>query len=272
MIGNHFSKNLQIQDVNDAVVTIDDINFSYGFGVYETLKLRKGVLFFPEDHTKRLHHSAKIIDLPHAWQTQDIVQGLDELVESNDVTDANIKAIMVGSNGSPDLYMFMINPLFPDRKSYRDGVKVISYEGQRQLPQAKSLNMLISSMAYRKARENGAYDALLVDGLVFEGTRTNVFFTDGEKVFTPPKETVLDGVTRKYVMQIAVESGIEVVETPIPSDTIDQYVGGFLTSTSSKVMPIQEIDDIKFIIPDVVRELQRNYNMFLESYENERRR
>lgn len=272
MIGNSFSKNLQIQPSSQAVVPIDDINFSYGSGVYETLKLRKGVLFFPEDHSERLLKSAEIIGLDNNLQSEKIVQGLEELVESNNISDANIKTIMVGSDPNPDIYMFMINPLFPDRKLFRDGVKVISYEGQRQLPQAKSLNMLISSIAYREAKQRGAYDALLVNGDVFEGTRTNVFFTDGEKIHTPPKETVLDGVTRKYVMQIARQTGIDMVETSIPSETISHYKGAFLTSTSSKVMPINRIDSESFKIPDVIKELQRAYNNFLRDYENEKRR
>jgi len=272
MIGSHFSKNMQVTDTTRAFVPIDDINFSYGFGVYETLKLRDGVLFFPEDHAERLLRSAQIIGLPHTLQTERIVQGLDELVASNNISDANIKMLMVGSNQSSDVYMFLLNPLFPDRKSFRDGVKVITYEGQRALPEAKSLNMLISTMAYRRAQENSAYDALLVNGVITEGTRTNVFLTDGEKLFTPPKGTVLDGVTRKYVIQVAAENSIEVEQIPIPSEEVSRYVGCFLTSTSSKVMPINEIDGRKIEIPAIIREIQRLYNDFLTRYADERRK
>lgn len=262
MIGTHFSRNRQLRKVGEAV--------PHGFGVYETLKLRDGVLFFPEEHSERLLRSAAVIDLPHAMSAQEIVQGLDDLIARNAVTDANIRVVMLGSGDASDVYMYLVNPVIPPRESFRDGVKVITYEGQRANPQAKTLNADISARAYAQARENGAYDALLVNGMVFEGTRTNVFFTDDERLYTPPTEMVLDGVTRRHVLHLAAENGVEVVQEPILSRNIPLFSGGFLTSTSSKVMPIAQVDSETFMIPNLVRTVQGAYDRFLRVYAHER--
>ena len=153
--------------------------FAYGFGVYETLKVRHGVLYFPEMHEERLWHSAEVIGLEHPFRSGDFRQFLDALVEANTVGDANLKALLLGGSSASEarLAIVALNPLFPDRKKYKQGGTVISWRGERVYPQAKTLNMLVSYLAYREAQSQDAYDAILVnrDNQFTEGTRTNLF-------------------------------------------------------------------------------------------------
>ena len=298
MIGTVFSRNGELLPLEAGVIPVDDVNFAYGYGVYETLKVRAGILYFPELHVERLLHSATIIGLDHGFAASAIQGWLEDLVRANGAKDANLKVLLIGRNApGADLYLMQLNPLFPKRHDYRDGAKAVLFAGERQYPQAKSLNMLISTMAFREAREHDAYDAILVNrqGHLTEGTRTNLFYTDGEKFYTPPAEEVLAGVTRLTVMQCIREAGWKVEERPLTLDelkagSLDAVVspdaagdravcqGLFLTSTSTKIMPITHfvasargpadlvLPSGTLGIPECVPALMKAYDHWLENY------
>ncbi len=273
MIGDYYTFNGDLRPAAEAVVPIDDINFAYGYGVYETLKLRKGVVFFPDRHAERLLHSAEIIRLAHPFSRENIERSVLELARANGMRDANIKMLLIGS---PDieaaegahLYVFMLNPLFPRRELYRDGAFAVCFDGERRYPQSKSLDMLTSTLAYRSARGAGAYDALLVNraGEITEGTRTNIFYTDGTTVYQPPKASALLGVTKLTLEEVLGRRGIDVLERPLLRSEVGSWRGYFLTSTSSKVIPISRIDDHRFEIPEIVRDIMGAYDAFLDDY------
>lgn len=272
MIGRYFWRDRELRPVSEALVPADDINFAYGFGVYETMKVRAGLLYFAERHVERLLHSARIIELGHEFDAELLLRALTELCEANELTDANIKLLLIGGEdaAAAKLYIMALAPFFPPRKSYRDGVSVITVEAERPYPQAKSLSMLTSTVAFRRARSAGAYDALLQDrhGRLTEGTRTNLFYTDGATLFTPPAEQVLSGVTRATVIEAAEAAGYPVQERPLAAapEELAAYRGFFLTSSSSKVIPIGRIDELVLEVPPVVHEVARVYDAYLKEY------
>ena len=281
MTGTVFWRNGELLPLVAGTISIDDVNFAYGYGVYETLKVRGGKLYFPALHTERLLHSASIIGLQHDFSASSIELGLADLVRANGEKDANLKVLLIGRTGpGADLYMMQLNPLFPKRHDYKQGARAILVSGERQYPQAKSLNMLISTMAYRQAREQQAYDAILVNrhGQLTEGTRTNLFYSDGQRFFTPPPEQVLAGVTRLTVMDCIREQGWHLEERPLGQAEITaaettvsgQFTGLFLTSTSTKIMPIstlinQGVETV-LAIPENVFTLMKAYDAWLDRY------
>ena len=202
MNGPWFSLNGILKPISEAVVPLDDLAFAYGFGVYEALKVRHGILYFPELHEDRLWLSAKTVGLEHTFVTGDFRRFLDDLVEANNIGDANLKAFLIGGPTAAEarLSILSLNPLFPDRKEYKHGATAIIWTGERIYPQAKSLNMLESYLAFREAQKQGAYEALLVNrhGQITEGTRTNFFVTDGDSLVTAPGAQV--GQNRKEVL------------------------------------------------------------------------
>ncbi len=271
MVGEYASINGELVPTARAVVPVDDVSFAYGYGVYETMKLRRGVVFFPERHESRLYHSAATIGLAHALSAGDVVNRVGALIAANPtVADANIKLLLIGGRSADDarLFIMLLNPLYPDRKLYRDGAAVITYRGDRRYPEAKTLEMLMSTLAYRAAREAGAYDALLVAGdrVVTEGTRTNFFAIDGETVLTAPAGRVLLGVTQITLGEVLAEEGLELRELAIHVDNLGRHDGYFLTSTSSKVMPIGSIDGRRVEIPSLVRRIITAYDRSLDRY------
>jgi branched-chain amino acid aminotransferase len=101
-----------------------------------------------------------------------------------------------------------------------------------------------SILAKREALLDGYDEAIMLDtsGLVSEATGENIFLVRGDRVYTPPLPTVLDGITRSAVIQIAHDKGIEVIETPITRDEL--YIADeiFLTGTAAEVTPVREVD------------------------------
>ncbi len=270
MIGPYFWRDRELRPVAEAVVPADDIQFAYGFGVYETMKVRAGLLYFPERHVARLLESARIIELPHKLSRELLLTALRELCRANELDNANVKLLLIGGDTAADakLFIMALAPYFPPRKSYREGVGVITVAAERPYPQAKSLSMLTSTVAFRRARAAGAYDALLLnrDGFLTEGTRTNLFYTNGTGLYTPPAEQVLSGVTRATVIEALGEAGYTVHERPLRADELGSYAGFFLTSSSSKVIPIGRIDEQPISIPEIVHTAAKLYDDYLKAY------
>ncbi|HSA83494.1 MAG TPA: aminotransferase class IV [Patescibacteria group bacterium] len=267
----YFSKNGQILPIEQAVVPLFNIEFSYGFGVYENIKVRNGIAYFTKQHSERLLHSAEVIGLEHQFSSDQIEQYLKELLEKLELTtdgSCNIKIVLIGGR-EPQLFILALAPFFPDRKLYSEGTKVMTIEYERFLPQAKTLNMLPSYLHYKKAKEAGCYDALLISntGMIIEGTRTNFFAIKGRELFTPPAEDVLEGVTRQTVIATAKKHDFIVHEVAFPLAQIGEYEGAFLTSTSSKIVPIRQIDELILQIPEHLRELMHAYDTFLKESE-----
>lgn len=269
MIGTHFSKNGALLPVKQAIVPINNIEFIYGFGVYENLKLRNNILYFARMHIERLLHSARFISLEHCFIEEHINQYINELIKKNGIKTANIKILLLGARKPQDaaIYIFLLNPKFTDRKLYKTGAEVLSVKYERQFPQAKTLNMLGSYLAHTKAREENCYDAILIDnrGNALESTRTNFFAIKDKILYTAPKERILNGVTRQTVIHTAIENGYKVKEKLVQYKNLSSYDGAFLTSTSSKILPLSKIDGITLEIPENLKKLIALYNGFLKN-------
>lgn len=268
-----FSHNGELKRSADAAVSLFDINYAYGYGVYETLKLRRGIVYFPDQHCDRLHHSAKVVGIQIPWSSEELVAQIRLLASANKLEDANIKIMSIGdsrgaANAELNTYILMLNPLFPSRRLYAHGCATITAHGERHFPTAKTLDMLLSAVLYRRARAHDAYDALLINTrrCVSEGTRTNVFVTDGTALFTPPHDQTLFGVTKKSVIECAATHGIPVHERELPWDRFGEWQGVFLTSTSSKIVPVVKVDGLMFDIPPLTKALITHYSEYLMQY------
>lgn len=261
-----FSQNGAILPISEATVSLLNIEYSYGYGVYETLKVRNNKLYFLEHHLERLEHSSNILGISLPFSKKDIKQYLLTFVKELQVQACNIKIVLIG--GSPiNLYIFASAPLFPDRKLYKQGASLLTYVYERLFPTAKTLNMLPSYIAYKKAKENGCYDALLVDkkGIMLEGTRTNFCMIKGKTIYKAPADRVLEGVTFLTITPVAIKEGFTILEREIPIQDVKKYDGAFITSTSTKIMPISRIDDISLSIPEATYSLIHAYEKFLET-------
>lgn len=268
-----FSKNGSILPVSEATISLFNIEYSYGFGVYENIRVKNNIPIFLSDHIERLFKSASLLKLEHQFSKNGIETFVSALVEKlsgqteNKLT-LNLKVILVGAKEMNDagIYLLPLAPLFPDKKIYTHGVKVVTATYERWMPGAKSLGMLPSYFYYSQAKKQGCYDVLFADssGNITEGSRTNFFTIKGKTIFTPSAEFILPGVTRKHVIKVAKENGFVVVEGEIRMAKLKSYDGAFLTSTSGKVIPIKQICDFNFpLITAELKELMKLFDDYL---------
>jgi branched-subunit amino acid aminotransferase/4-amino-4-deoxychorismate lyase len=271
MTYNYFSHNGRIQPASQAAVPLDNIEYAYGFGVYETVRAAHGKALFLDEHCRRLMDSARIIGLEHPFSAGSVRQNVENLLAKLKVEACNIKILLIGAAAkeNANLYIQCLNPLFPDRKLYKNGADVTTARFERAYPHAKTLNMLPSYLAYRGARQAGAYDALLINskGCITEGTRTNFFGLKDQTLYSAPEEEILLGVTRDHVIQVARKAGFKLELTDILLDNVKQFDSVFLTSTSSKIMPLKSIDKATWDSPvsAELAKLMRAFDDFLDT-------
>lgn len=236
-----------------AAVPLSSIEYAYGFGVYEHLRVKGGIVYFLDAHVERLLASAEMIRLSHEFSGRLIGEWAGNLADAVEEPAFNIKMLLIGAPRPQDaaLYMLPLRPFFPDDALYKKGASCVLYEHERPFPRAKTLSMLGSYLAYREARERDAYEALLVDraGFIREGTRTNFFCLRGNAIVSPPRDRILHGVTRRAVLAVAKAEGYGYREADIRPEDLPRYDAAFLTSTSSKIMPIRSAGEHEFGAP-----------------------
>ncbi len=245
-----FSLNGQILPIQEAKLDLTNIEFTYGYGVYETLKIRKNKLFFVDRHVERILVSAKEIFLRHNLENSQIrnwiVSFCKQLSIDQDLNfSCNLKVILLGGKTPQQykLYILPLAPLFVERKNYKNGAMAATFFYSRWQPNSKSLNMLPSYVYFSIAKGLDCYDCLFLDENknLLEGSRTNLFLISGKTIYTPPKIQVLDGITRQTVIETAQKLNYEIKEVKIKLDQIQNYDNLFLTSTSAKILPISKL-------------------------------
>lgn len=218
----------------------------YGaYGVYESMQVVHGIPFAQEAHLNRLAHSADILGLILPADLDTIARWIGEVLAVNNMADCTLRLFVLGGeNDSESVAYIWPQPLViypPDY--YTLGTTAITFEAPRYLPEAKSLNTLSSFMAQRLARAAAVHEALLhYHGFLTEGSNSNLFAVVDGVVYTPPRHTVLPGVTRDIVLKLAEEHDVPVREAPLPLAGMSQWTECFITSTSRHVMPISTID------------------------------
>jgi len=260
-------KNGRILDSSVANFNLASTEFSYGFGVYETLKVRSGKLFFVKRHAQRLLFSAQNIFLKHSLNQEQIqnwlisfAKFLKTKTESDDFS-TNLKVFLVGNknNLQADFLIVPLNPLFVDKKLRKKGVSTIAFEYQRWQPESKSLNMLPSYVYFSLAKKLNCYDALFMNfnQEILEGSRTNFYLLQDKTIFTPPKDEVLNGITRQTILETAIQSDFKIVEKKVKLSDFQQFDASFLSSTSTKILPTQTIFKNSFKDLNQLQNLQK---------------
>ena len=136
-----------------------------------------------------------------------------------------------------------IQKFIPPSEKFDSGLKIITYEYQRDLPEAKSINYLMGVWLQQKIKERNAADVLYYQqGIVSEFPRSNIFIvTHDEKISTPSKN-ILKGITRMKLMKLAAEK-YKVETRTLHIDEIKDAAEVFMTSTTKRLLPVCQIDN-----------------------------
>lgn len=239
------ARNGQIIPPEDARVHVQNPAVTSALGVYETLQVTNGHIFHLADHLCRLQRSADAIHLALPATRPVLAEWAQDLVEQAGVSDATLRILALNGDPYTDgaVYMLLLPPIHHPRTLYTQGAAVVTYEGERALPTAKTLNTLVNFLARQKAQSLGAHEGLLVarDG-IREGATSNIFAVIGGSLVTPPDHLVIAGVTRDIVIRLARERGYRLIFRPLPRSSIPLWQEAFITSTSRHVMPVTSVD------------------------------
>ncbi|MEK6984092.1 MAG: aminotransferase class IV [Nanoarchaeota archaeon] len=264
-------KNGELIEKDEAGISIYNKGLFFDFAVYSNIKVTQGKMFLPELEVKKLFESADAIGIEHNFTKDNLIEWAGILIEKNNLKDALLRVLLIGQekDTAPLLFIFPVGLTFYPDKYYNAGVKLITYNGERFMPISKTKNLLLNYVAYREAEKNNAIDALLVDrdDNIREGTRTSFFVVKDNTLIMPPKEKVLEGITRKIISEIA-RKVMNVKEEDIPLKKINDYDEHLITGTSIKVMPVRQIDNIilRDKVGEKVKALQKLFKEYGEKF------
>ncbi len=246
---------------NEAKISIFDRGFLMADGVYEVTSVLDGKLIDFAGHAKRLERSLNELDMPHPAVLPDLLEVHRELVRLNGIEEGMIYLqITRGAPGdrdfvfpdpettTPTVVLFTQNkPGLADSPAAKKGIKVISIADQRWARRdIKTVQLLFPSMGKMMAKAAGVDDAWMVeDGAVTEGTSNNAYIVKGSTIITRHLgNEILHGITRAAVLRFAREAQMQVEERSFTIAEAQEADEAFITSASTFVMPVVEVDGV----------------------------
>jgi len=207
---------------------------------YEVVRLVEGKFLFLQDHLNRLKHSLSVSEIGYPGD-RTIRHYLKILLKQNEVTSGNIRiCIQKNADGKVRTSCYFISYFYPEPSMYSEGVKLLTFPHVRPNPGIKKWDGHFRESVMQFIRDQGIYEAVLLNRKkqVTEGSRSNIFFMDPrERLITAPERDVLPGITRKYVLEICNEEGIEVTERPVRLDELQEMTCCFISAHLPKYFP-----------------------------------
>ena len=242
---------------NEAKLSVDERGFFFGDGVYEVTRVVRGRLFEWDRHARRLARGLRELRIEPGLDMNTIRSLHERIIRENALFEGQgtvYLQITRGAaprthhfppKGTPATVFLSATAFNPPGEVRGRGVNVMTYPDYRwSRCDLKTVNLLPAVMAKQFASDNDAFESIFVrEAVITEGSHTNFFGVIGGEVRTYPNSNyVLPGVTRDVVIELAHEMGIPVSETPIYRHEIPLLEEGFLTGTTSDVMPVVSID------------------------------
>ncbi|MGZ4174521.1 MAG: branched-chain amino acid transaminase [Thermoleophilia bacterium] len=250
----------------DAKVHVLTHGLHYGTGVFEgerAYETPQGTAIFRHiDHLERLFRSAELYYMPIPFTLEELRAATHELIAANGLSECYIRPIAYRGYGQMGLYP-LDAPVevsiaawpwgaYLGEEGKRLGVRAkvsswrrISHDSL--IPHAKATGQYLNSvLAKVEASKAGYEEAILLDshGFVCEGSGENIYIVRDGKVLTPPQTaSILDGINRRSVLQIASDLGLEVVERDIARAELYLAEEVFLSGTAAELVPVRELDD-----------------------------
>lgn len=247
--------NGQFLPLEQARVSIDDRGFQFGDGVYEVVRVYRGKPFRLEDHLIRLERSAQAISIPMTLSVGEWERVIRDGIDRSQLEECKVY-IQITRGVAPREHTFPSSSIPTTVMTVRDiasidavlrqgGVSAITLPDQRWgRCSIKSLNLLPNLLAKQQAKEQEAFEAILIkEGSVTEGTSSNVMMASDDVLVTPAlSDQLLAGVTRQELLTLARHAGIQVEERVVKQDELMEAQEVFLAGTTIEVIGVTKLD------------------------------
>ena len=262
----------------DAKVHVLTHGLHYASSVFEGERAYGGEIFKLNEHTERLHESARILGFKIPYSVAEINDACRELLKKQGFKDAYVRPI--AWRGSEQMGVSAQNsrincaiaiwqwPSYFDPAQKLKGIRLDMAEYRRPDPRtapsrAKAAGLyMICTLSKHAAEAKGYADAMMLDwrGRVAEATGANIFFVKDGALHTPTPDCFLDGITRRTVVGLAKKRGVEVVERVIMPDELAGFSECFITGSAAEVTPVGEIGPWHFQPAALTRALAEDYS------------
>ncbi len=240
--------------LENAFIHVEDRGFNFADSLYEVTRIYNGVPFTLDRHIARMERGAELIRLDYGVTCDEFASIITELVKGNEAPEA-MAYIQVSRGTAPRDHPFpasaeptvlvMVKPHEPvSRRERLGGKSAITVPDLRyQFCDIKSTALLPNVLACQQAREQGAYEAIMIrDSMVTEGSNTTVYIVSGGGVRTYPLVNILPGITRSVISELCQENGIEFSEEVFTPQQLRDADEVFVTGSVAEIVPIVELD------------------------------
>jgi branched-chain amino acid aminotransferase len=266
----------------DAKIHVGAHGLHYGSGVFEGIRAyetpRGTAVFRLTDHMKRLDNSARLLGMELPFSVEELRQASHDLIAANGLPECYLRPIAfygygelgVSAVGNPIDVVIMSWPwgAYLGEDGLKQGIRVKISSWQRIGPNviphvAKATGVYLNSMLAVTEANRGGYDEailLTAEGYVADGSGENVFVIKDGVIYTPDLSTsILPGITRDTVIQIAQDLGYRVVEKNLIRSDLYLADEAFMCGTAAEVTPLRAIDDYEIGVGVITLELQKAY-------------
>ena len=270
--------NNDLVDWQDVKLHVLSHGLHYASCVFEGLRVYDGEIFKLEEHTDRLYHSAKRMDIKISYSKDEINNAIKKTVSVQNVQNGYVRPfawrgseMMAVSAQQTKIHVAIAAwewGTYFDSKLKTEGIKLNISKWRRPAPntipwdtKASGLYM-ICTLSKHEAEKQGYADSLMLDheGNIAEATGANIFFKDKNgELHTPVPDSFLDGITRRTVIEIAKSKNIKVNERKISPKELSNFVGCFLTGTAAEVTPISKIVEHTYKVCNFILDLSASY-------------
>ena len=274
--------NNELVDWSSAKVHVLNHGLHYASCVFEGERVYDGNIFKLSEHTERLFHSAKRMEIKIPYSQSEINQACNQIVSVQNVKNGYVRpvvwrgsemmAISAQKNKTNVAIATWEWGSYFDPKLKLKGIKLNISKWRRPNPnsvpwdtKASGLYM-ICTLSKHEAESQGFTDSLMLDheGNVAEATGANIFFKDKEgSLHTPIPDSFLDGITRRCVIDLAKSKKIKVIERKIKPAEMSNFVGCFLTGTAAEITPVSQIDKFNFSVCNIIVDLSESYQLLV---------
>ncbi len=274
--------NGQMVPWEDSKVHILTHGLHYASCVFEGERAYGGTIFKLNEHTERLFYSARTLGFEIPYTVEEINDACEATLKANNLVDGYIRPVawrgseMMGVSAQSNRINVAVAawewPSYFNPEERLKGIRLGIAKYRRPSPEtapchAKAAGLYMICTLSKHAAENDGYaDALMLDyrGQVAETTGANLFFVQDGVIHTPTPDCFLDGITRRTVIDLARQRGIEIVERVIMPEELEGFSECFITGTAAEVTLVSEIGPYQFSPSDISKNLMADYTALVE--------
>ncbi len=232
---------------------------------YEVIRIINKKPLFLSDHFARLENTLASVDKNICIDNIMFGTELYKCINSNNIMNGNVKIEVLFDTETKSLeYVFHEIPHhYPTAEQYSNGVKTKTFAYVRENPHNKIWNQNLRDTVDKFIADNDIFEAVYVNNnnKITEGTRSNIFFISENNLISAYEKDVLKGITRKYIIDTAIRNGLNYIEKDIDLSEISTFDSAFISGTSPKILPISEMDNVKFNVENEnLRLLMQKFN------------